>query len=154
VAIHGRKEVHVRSKLLAVAGVVFLALVIGACSNDDSAPSGPDQPRTIEITALDELAFEPSSIRVEEGETVTFVVTNAGDQMHEFVVGDTEMQETAEQQMSEGMGDHMEAMASLTVEPGETAETTIRFDEPGELLFACHVEGHYVGGMVGTIAVS
>jgi len=48
----------------------------------------------------------------------------------------------------------MEAMATLTVDPGDTAETTITFDEPGELLYACHVEDHYVGGMVGTITIS
>ena len=42
---------------------------------------------------------------------------------------------------------------SLSLDPGETAETTVTFDEPGELLFACHVDDHYEGGMVGTISV-
>lgn len=143
-----------RSKLLVLAGVVSLASAIGACSNDDDDVAGFSGPRTIEVTALDDLAYDPASIEVEVGETVTFVVTNAGDLMHEFVVGDVAMQETAEQQMSEGMGEHMEAMASLTVDPGETAEATIAFDEPGELFYACHVEDHYVGGMVGTITIS
>jgi len=143
-----------RSRLFAMAGVVSLALVVAACSNDDGDVVGSAGPRTIEVTALDDLAYDPASIEVETGETVTFVVTNAGDLMHEFVVGDMEMQETAEQQMSEGMGEHMEAMATLTVDPGDTAETTITFDEPGELLYACHVEDHYVGGMVGTITIS
>lgn len=143
-----------RSRLFAMAGVVSLAFVVAACSNDDGDVVGSSGPRTIEVMALDDLAYDPASIEVDTGETVTFVVTNAGDLMHEFVVGDTEMQETAEKQMSEGMGDHMETMASLSVDPGETAETTVTFDEPGELFYACHLEDHYVGGMVGTITIS
>jgi uncharacterized cupredoxin-like copper-binding protein len=69
-------------------------------------------------------------------------------------VGDADMQEMAEEEMAEGMGNHMDAMASLMLEPGETAETVVTFEAAGELLYACHVEGHYDGGMVGTITIS
>jgi uncharacterized cupredoxin-like copper-binding protein len=30
----------------------------------------------------------------------------------------------------------------------------VTFDEPGNVLFACHQPGHYDGGMVGTITMS
>jgi len=88
------------------------------------------------------------------GETVRFVVANTGETDHEFLVGDMEMQEMAEEQAMEGMHGHAEAMASLALEPGETAETVVTFDEAGELFYACHIEGHYEGGMVGTITFS
>lgn len=52
------------------------------------------------------------------------------------------------------MHGHAEAMASLSLEPGETAETLITFDKAGELFYACHIEGHYEDGMVGTITIT
>lgn len=144
-----------RSKLLLVAGVFALALVVAACGDDGSGSRGTaDEPRTIEVTALDDLAYDPASIEVEAGETVRFVVTNAGELDHEFVVGDMEMQEMAEEQAMEGMHGHIEAMAALALEPGETAETTMTFDEAGEFFYACHVSGHYEGGMIGTITAA
>ena len=42
----------------------------------------------------------------------------------------------------------------MSLAPGETKELTWRFSEAGEVLFACHVDGHYDGGMVGTVSVS
>jgi uncharacterized cupredoxin-like copper-binding protein len=144
-----------RSKLLLVAALLALALVVAACGGGSDVGSGTeDDPRVLEVTALDDLAYDPASIEVEAGETVRFVVTNSGAVDHEFVVGDMEMQATAEEQMTEGMAGHGEAMASLAMEPGETAETVITFDEAGELFYACHIEGHYEGGMVGTITVT
>jgi uncharacterized cupredoxin-like copper-binding protein len=142
-----------RSKVLLVAAA--LALSAAGCGGGADVGSGTtDDPRTIEVTALDEFAYDPSSMEVGAGETVRFVVTNTGELDHEFVVGDAEMQEMAEEQAMEGMHGHAEAMASLSVDPGETAETVVTFDEPGELLYACHVEGHFEGGMVGTITIT
>ena len=141
------------TKTALIAGGFVLALVVAACG-DDGAPGTIDEPRTIEITALDELAYDPASIEVEPGETVRFVITNEGEVEHEFVVGDMEMQQMAEERAMEGMHGHAEAMASAALDPGETAETILTFDEPGELLYACHVTGHYEGGMVGNIVVS
>lgn len=139
------------TRIALIAAALVLALVASACGED--APGTADEPRTIEVTALDPFAYEPASIEVESGETVRFVVTNEGETDHEFVVGDMEMQEMAEGQMSEGMGDHGQAMASLELEPGETAEATVSFDQGGELFYACHISGHYEGGMVGTITI-
>ncbi len=141
-----------RSRLLVLAGALALASIVAACSDDGPGP-GTAEPRTIEVTALDELAYDPASIEVEAGETVRFVVSNAGEVEHEFVLGDMDMQEMAEEQMSGGMGEHVQAMASLRIASGQTAETTVTFAEPGELFYACHVGGHYRGGMGGTITV-
>lgn len=143
------------SKHSAAATVLTLALVVAACANEepntvDTAPN----PRTIEIVAMDSLAYEPASIEVAQGETVRFVVTNDGATDHEFVVGDMDTQAMAEEQAMEGMHGHVEAMASLALDPGETAETVVEFEQPGEFFFACHIAGHYEGGMVGTITVT
>lgn len=118
-----------------------------------SAAVASEATRTVEVNALDALAFEPGSIRVEAGEVVTFVVTNPGRVPHEFVLGDEEYQEEHEEMMQ---GGHEMEHGDNAVElpPGETAELTWRFADAGEVLFACHVAGHYEGGMVGTITVS
>jgi uncharacterized cupredoxin-like copper-binding protein len=88
-------------------------------------------------------------------ETITFVVTNAGDAVHEFTLGDAAMQR-----------DHAEAMAhmpsgmahelpnSIAIEPGETKRLTWQFGRGGTLEYACHEPGHYDAGMRGQITVS
>jgi uncharacterized cupredoxin-like copper-binding protein len=63
---------------------------------------------------------------VRAGRRVTFAVTNAGRLPHEF---------------------------TLTVPPGETRHLTWTFDEPGLVLYGCHVLGHWAAGMRGTIVV-
>ena len=118
------------------------------------SPADPGQAESeIEIKALDDLRFEPASVEVDAGEVVTFVVTNEGKTEHEFVLGDEAFQEMHETDMQDS-GHHMMDMDNgVTVAPGQTAELTWRFDDPGEVLFGCHEPGHYDGGMVGTITV-
>jgi plastocyanin len=43
---------------------------------------------TVEISAGNELVFDPADVTVSRGETVTFAITNDGDLMHDFVIGD------------------------------------------------------------------
>jgi uncharacterized cupredoxin-like copper-binding protein len=136
-----------------VPGLV-LGVVITACGDPADAGGTEDDPRVVEVAALDTLAYEPTTIEVAEGETITFVVSNSGDIDHEFVVGDEETQRMAEEEMAEGMHGHTAAMAALTIAPGDTEEATVTFEEAGTLQYACHIEGHYPGGMVGTIEVS
>lgn len=114
-----------------------------------------DAGRTIEVAQLDSLRFAPESIEVDEGETVTFRVTNEGAMPHEFVIGDMDYQRAHEDEMM-GMGGDMmsDSDPGVYVEPGETAEFTWTFTESGAAEFACHVEGHYAGGMRGDLTVS
>ncbi|MBW3658827.1 MAG: cupredoxin family protein [Actinobacteria bacterium] len=113
-----------------------------------------DADRTIEVEARD-IAFDPTSIEVAAGETVTFVVTNAGETLHEFTLGDASAQEEHAEEMEGGhAGEARHGPNSVTVEPGETAELTWRFEAAGELEYACHVPGHYEAGMRGTITVA
>lgn len=136
--------------------VPFIALALvaaGACASNPSPTEPSDDVRSIAVEALDSLRFEPASIAVDVGETVRFVVTNAGEIPHEFVLGDEATQQAHEEQMTDQGHMAMEAMASLTLEPGATQEATVTFDAAGEFLFGCHVPGHYAGGMVGTVTV-
>lgn len=114
--------------------------------------SAGSESRTVKVQALDKLAFDPPELSVDAGETIRFVVTNAGRAPHEFVLGDSAYQAEHEQGMEHG-GHGMSTDNAVEVEPGETQELTWTFTSPGEVLYACHVEGHYKGGMVGTVTV-
>ena len=136
--------------------VSFFAVACGSGTGEEgSVPGAPaaasDADREIEITASDEPRFDPSSIQISTGETITFVIHNSGENDHEFVLGDEAYQDSHEAHMAEGH--MMDSENAVTLEPGDTEELTWEFSEEGELLFGCHEPGHYEGGMVGAIEI-
>jgi uncharacterized cupredoxin-like copper-binding protein len=42
----------------------------------------------------------------------------------------------------------------VTIPPLGTAETTLTFEEPGDVAFICHIPGHEAYGMVGVVRVT
>jgi uncharacterized cupredoxin-like copper-binding protein len=119
---------------------------------DAGGPTTPDMAsRTVAVSALDSMTFEPSGISADAGETITFVVTNAGAVVHEFTLGDAAMQQEHADQM-----EHMPGMAhdqpnSITLQPGETKHLTWHFGDAAGIEYACHEPGHYEAGMRGRI---
>lgn len=109
--------------------------------------------RTVEVVATDELQFQPATIRLKAGETVTFVVTNAGSSDHEFVLGDEAYQRAHEMEMSKDEMQMTHSGNAVALPPGATKRVTWKFTGSGEVLYGCHLPGHYEGGMVGTIYV-
>jgi uncharacterized cupredoxin-like copper-binding protein len=148
-----------------------LGLLMTACGTSDDAmlggtvgdmgmarvgspADGSEASRTIAVTTLDTLVFEPATLRVDAGETVTFVVTNPGLTVHEFTLGDRAMQDAHAAEMSSmGSGMAHDGPNSVTVEPGEIRELTWRFGESGTVTYSCHQPGHYAAGMIGEIIV-
>lgn len=115
-----------------------------------------DATRVIEIAAKDDFSFEPASVTVAAGDTVTFRVENVGVIPHDFTLGDSQLQDEHEQEMAEMSPDSMaenDEPNAFTLASGETNEMTWRFTEVGEILFGCHVPGHYPAGMKGTITI-
>ena len=112
--------------------------------------------RTIAVDANDQMRFNPGDITVQEGETIAFTVTNSGNVDHEFVIGDADVQEEHENEMTEdeeGDGHGEESANAVEVAPGETKTLVYTFNEETDELYGCHVPGHYDAGMVGTITV-
>ena len=144
-----------RSHRAVLAGL--LVVTVAACGGDDDdsatdAATDGDADRTIEIEMVD-IAFEPSEVEVEAGETVRFVFTNSGEIPHEAFIGDDDEQAHHAEDMAAAHGDHGDT-TGITVEPGERGEITHTFgDEVGKVLIGCHQPGHYEGGMVATIDV-
>jgi uncharacterized cupredoxin-like copper-binding protein len=132
--------------------------------------------RTVEVVMHDNY-YEPLSVEVKAGESIRFVVGNAGALLHEFNIGTAAMHAEHQAMMAEMMKhgmitktrivpemmnmDHSKmGLAhdmkhddpnSVLVEPGKTAELVWQFTAPARLEFACNMPGHYEVGMSGAI---
>lgn len=134
------------ARLAALAIVVLLA----ACTSNAGTS---DSPRAVEVSMTDALRFDPDEITVQAGETIRFVVSNPTPLDHDFVIGDEHEQEHhAAEMAADGDMMHDEDNA-MTVAAGETQELIYTFDEAGDLLIGCHVQGHYEAGMIAEIHV-
>jgi uncharacterized cupredoxin-like copper-binding protein len=110
--------------------------------------------RTIEIKMTDNMRFTPDVVNVKQGETVKFVIRNAGQVMHELVIGTKkELDEHAALMAKFPEMEHDEPYMAH-VAPGKTGELVWNFNRPGEFDFACLIAGHYQAGMVGKIKVA
>ncbi len=94
--------------------------------------------------------FSIGDLRVYEGTLVRFVVTNRDPIRHELIVGPDEVHAAHEQGHD---AFHPPVPGEVSVDAGETGLTTYRFDDPGEVRFACHLPGHVAYGMEGTVTV-
>ena len=84
------------------------------------------------------------------GGTVTFEITNGDPIDHEFILGDEEIQKVHE----EGTEKHHDSRpGEISVPANATVSTTYTFEEPGELIYGCHIFGHYDYGMRGAVEV-
>ncbi len=129
---------------------VGLLLALTACSGAAS-----DAVRTVEVTMTDDLRYDPAEMSVSAGETVRFVVRNAGANVHEFLIGTPQEQAVFAEEMADGHGGGHAAGAGVSVEPGATAEFTYSFTaDDRDLLVGCHQPGHYEGGMVAPLTVT
>jgi len=123
---------------------------------------------TVRVVMNDRFRYRPAAIVVRAGRTVTFAVSNVGRLPHEFILGDRATQLDHERQMeaaatggghahahAHGPADHatQDGTSALAVPPGQTRRLTWTFDEPGIVLYGCHVLGHWAAGMKGTIMV-
>ncbi len=88
---------------------------------------------TIEVTLVDHKIL-PEVIEVDQHDQVTFVITNEGQEVHEFELG------------------HF-AVEVEDIQPGETRKLTLVVLDAGDWEMACHLPGHYEVGMHGILKV-
>lgn len=117
-----------------------------------------DATRVIEIATNDDFTFDPAALTVEAGEIVTFRVENVGFLDHDFTLGDEETQIDHEAEMAEmaeggAMMDMPDESNAFSLAAGETKELTWHFTEAGDILYGCHIPGHYAAGMKGTLSI-
>jgi uncharacterized cupredoxin-like copper-binding protein len=100
-------------------------------------------PRVVEIEVTDLLLFDPTTVSVQQGETITFKIHNNGKAVHEFKVGP----------MQDVFADLESAPEVADINPGTTKSLTYTFTTTGPYAFACHAPGHFENGMIGFVNV-
>jgi len=136
-------------KLRVAAAAVALTLLVGAAAASRGAAARANA-GTVHIT-IHYSSFAPDSLEVDPGETVRFVIRNTDPIDHEFILGDEHVQLVHEEGTE---AHHAPRPGEVSVPAGETVVTTYTFPEtPGELIFGCHLPGHYDFGMHGSVAI-
>ncbi len=143
--------------------VVVMLVMLAACGGDSEdygkAGTAAQASRTIDVRILPAKKYDPPSLTVKPGETVTFRVVNQDTGLHEFVLGDDKVQDDHEKEMVGMPMDNMR-MADrpnrVSMDGGQTASLTWTFpDKRGAtVIYGSHVPGDYKGGLKGTITVS
>jgi len=131
-------------RILAVAAVVVIAAT--GCQ----ARAGQGGPERRQIT-IHFSHFDPGTLTVPHGVPVTFVLVNEDPIEHEWLIGDAAFHE----RHRHGTEAHHGARPNeVSIPPLGIKETTLTFDQPGTLLYICHLPGHEAYGMVGTLTIT
>ena len=101
----------------------------------------------------DRMRFVPDRVSVKRGETIRFVVHNAGKVKHELVLGTrAELKAHAALMRKFPEMEHTDPNR-LSVDPGKTGTLVWQFTRAGTFDFACLQPGHFEAGMRGKITV-
>ena len=120
-------------------------------------PGDPAKPaRVVKVTMFEgggKMGFEPARIEVRRGEQVRFVLHNAGEEDHEFILATApENRKHAEVMKKHPEMEHDDPNERRVL-PHGSGEIVWRFTKPGQFEFACLIPGHYEKGMFGRIVV-
>lgn len=159
-----------------LSSLLLLTFFVAGCGQKDSAAGGgaasgaaaQSGPRTIEITAGDNMKFNVSRIEAKPGEEITVVLTNIGSQPkevmgHNWVLLKIGTNEAAFNQAAVAAKDTDYIPASLSEQViahtkllGPRKSDEVKFtapQAPGEYPFICTFPGHYAIGMKGVLVV-
>ena len=119
----------------------LVAVAISGCSRASD---------TTETVPIRFSKFERDVITVKAGEPVTFILENGDPIAHEWIVGTADVHE----RHRDGTDPyHDEIPSEVTIPALSSRKTTLRFMDPGEYNFICHLPGHEAYGMKGTLHV-
>jgi len=148
--------------------IALAALAPAACGSDGgtktAAPAAsPGTPaavatgnRVVEIKMLAK-AFDPKTVSVKAGETITFKVTNTDSAFHEFFIGDAAAQDKRDTEMAAMSKNPMnmpDKENTITVAAGQTEQLAWKFTDKGSVIYGDHNPGQYAAGMKGTVNVT
>ena len=146
---------------LAASGAAFASgNHAGGHGHDDGGETAIGKPgvaakasRTITIEMSDAMRFTPSDMEVKRGDTVRFIIKNAGQVKHEFNLGTREELLEHLEQMKKFPGMEHDEPNKITLEPGKQGEIVWQFTKAGVVNLGCLIPGHYEAGMKGAIKV-
>lgn len=112
--------------------------------------------RVVKVTMKEgdgEMLFEPSELRVKQGEQIRFRITNVGALKHEMVIGTLEANLAHAKEMVKNPDMEHDDPNGKQLEPSKSGEILWRFTKAGTFDFSCLVPGHREAGMHGKIIV-
>ncbi len=118
------------------------------------AGSADNVSRTVAVDMNDSMAYIPSELTVEAGETIHFTVSNSGQLVHEFVLGAKAEILEHHELMKRFPGMEHDEPNSVSLKAGESGDVIWQFSNAGTFQFACLQPGHYEAGMKGDVLVS
>ena len=120
-------------------------------------PGDPKKPaRVIEVTMKEgdgTMSYEPARVEVKRGAQIRFMLKNAGELAHEFVLASTadNLKHAALMQKYPDM-EHDDPNGK-TLQPKGNGEIIWRFTKRGEFEYGCLIPGHREAGMTGKVVV-
>ncbi|MEK7346803.1 MAG: cupredoxin family protein [Pseudomonadota bacterium] len=109
--------------------------------------------RTIEIRMTDNMRFTPRQLNIRLGETVRLVAVNAGQVLHEIVLGTPQELKAHAEMMKKHPGMEHDEPYMAHVNAGQKGAIVWTFNRAGTFEFACLIPGHFEAGMIGRITV-
>lgn len=110
--------------------------------------------RTVKVDMSDNMRFTPASIKVRQGETIRFLISNSGKIKHEMVFGsDADLKAHYAAMLKNPEMEHADDN-QLTLAAGKSGELIWTFSNAGLVNFACLQPGHYDAGMKGSVTVA
>ena len=117
-------------------------------------PGNPQMPsRTIEVE-MSEMAYTPSRIEVKRGEQIRFVIRNAGQEDHEFLLATTEENLKHAEEMKKHPHMEHDDPNGVRLAPAKSAEIVWKFTKAGTFEYSCLIPDHRDYGMIGQIQVN
>ena len=155
-------------RFIVCAGAILLAALLAGgptppASAHDAAHFSAGEPgnpkkasRTVRVIMREgdgKMLYLPDRLVVRRGEQIRFVIENAGELAHEFVVANTadNLKHAALMQKFPDM-EHDDPNGK-TLQPKAKTELLWRFTKRGEFEFACLIPGHREAGMTGVVIV-
>ena len=121
-----------------------------------------EEPRPVTVIMRD-YRFDPTPVVLVPGETVRFDIFNAGLEVHDFVIGDADVQKAWSAADAAATPPNIMATAPpASVPPGTGGlrvflrsgeQASVDYDVPSDedLALLCHIPGHIAKGMVGRV---
>jgi plastocyanin len=146
----GRRLAAATAALLGLSGLGYAAALVGTPTSP--SPVGALGPGRVTVRLdIEHSRFSPARVRVRPHTIVEFRVVNHDPIGHELIIGDATVHALHE---SGTHATHPPLPGEVSVAPNTTATTSYGFHEPGTVLFACHLPGHFAYGMVGEVVVA
>ena len=132
----------------------------GAHAHESFSAGVPGDPkkksRVVQVTMREgegKMLYEPARLEIKRGEQVRFVLTNAGELEHEFVLASTADNLKHAEQMKKNPDMEHDDPNARRVAPKQTGEIVWRFTKRGTFEYGCLIPGHREAGMTGIIVV-